>query len=234
MTMRLLSFVIWAVVAASAVFWLTRLLSRSDPAPSHTVTASAGASVASADLSRLLGSTRTASAEASAEPEPEADARFKLIGVVAPKSASPDSGLALIAVDGKPPRPVMLGGVVDGPLVLLAVNHRRAELGPAGGEATVRLELPAVPEANRSKPAPRPAAPVYTPPPQVPGARQQTTPPPPQPAVPGRVPGQMGQHVPGQAQGQVPGQMPRPGATPAPQAQPVTATPNRPIPAVQR
>ncbi len=222
--MRLLSFVIWAVVAASAVFWLTRLLSRSDPAPSHTVTANAGAS-ASADLSRLLGSTRTASAEAS-EPEPEADARFKLIGVVAPNAAAADSGLALIAVDGKPPRPVLLGGVVDGPLVLLAVNHRRAELGPAGGEATVRLELPAVPEANRSKPAARPVAPVYTPPP-VRGARQPTAPPS-QPAVPGQIPGQ------------VPGQVPRPGTTPAPQAQaPGTVTtptpmPNRPIPAVQR
>jgi general secretion pathway protein C len=232
MAMRLLSFVIWAVVAASAVFWLTRLLSRSDPAPSHTVTANAGASVASADLSRLLGSTRTASAEAS-EPEPEADARFKLIGVVAPNSAAADSGLALIAVDGKPPRPVLLGGVVDGPLVLLAVNHRRAELGPAGGEATVRLELPAVPEADRSRPAARPAAPVYTPPAR--GARQQTAPPP-QPAVPGQIPGQ----IPSQAPGQVPGQLPRPGATPAPQAQaPGTVTtpapmPNRPIPAVQR
>lgn len=154
--MRLLSFVIWAVVAASAVFWLTRLLARSDPAPPHTVTASAGASVASADLSRLLGSTRTAVAEAA--PQPAADARFKLIGVVAPKSKQPDSGLALIAVDGKPPRPVVLGGVVDGPLVLLAVNHRRAELGPAGGEATVRLELPAAPEPNRSTRAPGMAA----------------------------------------------------------------------------
>jgi general secretion pathway protein C len=226
-----LSFVIWAVVAASAVFWLTRLLSRSDPAPPQTVTASAGASVAAADMSRLLGSTRTASVEASAQPEPEADARFKLIGVVAPKSASPDSGLALIAVDGKPARPVLLGDVVDGPLVLLAVNHRRAELGPAGGEVTVRLELPAVPEPNQSKPAPRPVAPVYTPPP--PAARPQV--PPPQPAVPGRVQGQTGQQVPGQ----VPGQMPRPGTTPAPQApQPGIVTPapmpNRPIPAVQR
>jgi hypothetical protein len=48
------------------------------------VTASGGASVGSADLSRLLGSTRTAVAEAA--PEPAADARFKLIGVVAPKS----------------------------------------------------------------------------------------------------------------------------------------------------
>jgi general secretion pathway protein C len=216
MAMRLLSFVIWALVAASAVFWLTRLLSRSDPAPSHTVTASAGASVAAADLSRLLGSTRTASAEAQAEPA--ADARFKLIGVVAPKAAAPDSGLALIAVDGKPPRPVMLGGVVDGPLVLLAVNHRRAELGPAGGEATVRLELPAIPEANRSTPGARAAAPIYTPPSPTPGVRPQPAVPPPQPAVPGQAPGQL--------QGR--GAVPQAGPTPAP------VTPNRPIPAVQR
>lgn len=195
--MRLLSFVIWAVVAGSAVFWLTRLLSRSDPAPSHTVTANAGTSVASADLSRLLGSTRTASAEAA--PEPAVDARFKLIGVVAPKSKQPDSGLALIAVDGKPPRPVVLGGVVDGPLVLLTVNHRRAELGPAGGEATVRLELPAVPEANRSTRAAG-MPPVPVPPQNVP---------PPQPAVAPPAPGQQ----PGQAAPTPVPNRPRPAVT---------------------
>jgi len=173
MAMRLLSFAIWAVVAASAVFWLTRLLARSAPAPAHTVTASAGASIAGADFSRLLGSTRSASTEPSAA-EPAVDARFRLIGVVAPKSAAPTSGIALIAVDGKPPKPVVLGGVVDGSLVLLAVNHRRAELGPEGGAATVRLELPAVPEASRSvrapgaggliaSPQPLPAAPAPLP-----------------------------------------------------------------------
>ena len=155
--MRLLSFVVWAVAAASAVFWLTRLLVRADAAPPHAVTVSAGAAVAAADLSRLLGSTRTAAPDAPAEPA--LDARFKLIGVVAPKSAAA-TGLALIAVDNKPPRPVTLGGVVDGALVLLTVNHRRAELGPAGGVATVRLELPAVPEPNRST---RPAAAATTP-----------------------------------------------------------------------
>jgi general secretion pathway protein C len=210
MAMRLLSFVIWAVVAVSAVFWLTRLLSRSDPAPPHTVTANAGASVASADLSRLLGSTHTAVAEAA--PEPAADARFKLIGVVAPKSKQPDSGLALIAVDGKPPRPVVLGGVVEGPLVLLAVNHRRAELGPAGGEATVRLELPAVPEPNRSTRAPG-MPPIPLPPQNVPQPRAAN-----QPLR--QVPSQQ---QPGQVQRQAPGQA----APPAP-------TPNRPPPAVSR
>jgi general secretion pathway protein C len=170
MTMRLLSFAIWAAVAASAVFWLTRLLARADAAPAHAIMVSANPSVAAADLSRLLGSTRVAALD-SAATEPAPDARFRLIGVVAPKSAAA-TGLALIAVDNKPPRPVGLGGVVDGSLVLLAVNHRRAELGPVGGAATVRLELPAVPEPNRSV-----RAPVATPMPTV-------SPPPPLPARP--------------------------------------------------
>jgi len=163
--MRLLSFAIWALVAVSAVFWLTRLLARADAAPAHAVTVSANTAVAAADLSRLLGSTRTASLDAA--PEPPVDARYKLIGVVAPKSAAA-AGLALIAVDNKPPRPVSLGGVVDGSLVLLAVNHRRAELGPAGGAATVRLELPAVPEPNRSVRSATGPAPAVSPPPPLP------------------------------------------------------------------
>jgi general secretion pathway protein C len=151
MTSRLLSFAVWALVAASAVFWVTRLLARSEPAPAHAVTAGQGAPVASADVSRLLGSTRAAAAaEVTAAPQPAVDARFRLVGVVAAKASAPQTGLALIAVDGKPPRPVGLGGVVDGSLVLLAVNHRRAELGPAGGSATVRLELPVAPEPNRA------------------------------------------------------------------------------------
>ena len=165
--MRLLSFAIWAVAAASAVFWLTRLLARADAAPAHAVTVSANALVVAADLSRLLGSTRVALDSGTAEPP--ADARFRLIGVVAPRSAAA-AGLAVIAVDNKPPRPVSLGGVVDGSLVLLAVNHRHAELGPAGGAATVRLELPAAPEPNRStRPLAAAApAPAVSPPPPLP------------------------------------------------------------------
>lgn len=203
MTMRLLSFAVWALVSASAVFWLTRLLSHSSPAPAHAVTAGQSISTASADLSRVLGSTRTQASEAAAQPEPAVSARFKLVGVVASRVAKPDSGLALIAVDGKPPRPVGLGGVVDGSLVLLAVNHRRAELGPTGGQATVTLELPLVPEPNRgTRPpvgfaggvvaAPPPVvAPVALPTPigqPEPGSAASPIAPPPLPPTPGALP----------------------------------------------
>lgn len=197
MTMRLLSFAVWALVSASAVFWLTRLLSQGAPAPAHAVTAGQSMSVAAADLSRVLGSTRAQASAAPAAAEPAVSARFKLVGVVASRVAQPDSGLALIAVDGKPPRPVGLGGVVDGSLVLLAVNHRRAELGPQGGQATVTLELPVVPEPTRGTrpPAPMPAAVSAAPPPIVaPVAQPVAVPqqpggaPPPLPPSPGAVP----------------------------------------------
>ncbi len=120
--------------------------------------------------------------------EPALNSRFKLVGLVAARVSQPQTGLALIAVDGKPPRPIGLGGVVDGSLVLLAVNHRRVELGPSGGNATVTLELPLVPEPNR---AVRPNTPVplvnAAPPVAAPGVRAPIAPsaPPPLPPVPG-------------------------------------------------
>lgn len=178
MTLRLLSFAVWALVSASAVFWASRLLAKPTPAPAHAVTAGQTLASASADLSRVLGVTR-ANQPAAAAPEVAAlSSRFKLVGVVAAKSAPSQSGLALIAIDGKPPRPVGLGGVVDGELVLQAVNHRRAEIGPSGGDASVTLELPAVPEANRSVRLPSAPAPVQ---PAAPGA---APPPAPMPSVP--------------------------------------------------
>lgn len=197
MAMRALSFIVWAVVAASVVFWLTRLATRPAQAPAHAVVAGQAVVAANADLSRVLGATRVALPADNAAPEPTAGSRFKLVGVVAARSRPPQAGLALIAVDGKAPKPIETGGVVDGSLVLLAVNHRRAELGPAGGNPTVTLELPAVPEANRSVrtgpiavPPPNPALPTLptisqVPPQAVPPLPQAAPPPlPPLPGVP--------------------------------------------------
>lgn len=187
MTLRLLSFAVWALVSASAVFWVTRLLAKPTPAPAHAVTAGQTVASASADLSRVLGVTRVNQPAAAAPEVAALSSRFKLVGLVAAKSTPSHSGLALIAVDGKPPRPVGLGGVVDGQLVLQAVNHRKAEIGPSGGAASVTLELPAVPEANRSTrltPAtPAPVLPGVAATPQ-PAAPVQSAPPP-QPPVPG-------------------------------------------------
>jgi general secretion pathway protein C len=71
--------------------------------------------------------------------------RFRLLGVAAPRQGGDRSGLALIAVDGKPARSYMVGAAVDGDLVLQSVHPRGAKLGGHGADAQVSLELPALP-----------------------------------------------------------------------------------------
>lgn len=147
MLARLFSFVVWALVAATAVFWGLRLLSRSPVTPSNAVVASEAATTRG-DLTRLLGAV-AAPAAAQAAP-PEAGARFRLLGIMAPRSGTPrasGSGVALIAVDGKLPRAYTVGAAVDGDWVLQSVSLRTADIGPQSGVAALRLELPVLPAA---------------------------------------------------------------------------------------
>ncbi|MDB5946181.1 MAG: hypothetical protein JWQ33_1207, partial [Ramlibacter sp.] len=68
--------------------------------------------------------------------------RFNLLGVVSVRS---HDGAALIAVDGKPPRPYRVGAAVDDALVLQSVQTRRAVLANSvSGPAVLTLELPPV------------------------------------------------------------------------------------------
>ncbi len=142
MLARLTAFVVWALVAATAVFWGLRMLVRPQPAPAYAV--AVGESVAMrGDLSRLLGATAVASADKAA-PAPELASRFKLLGVMAGKQSS-GSGFALIAVDAKPARAYPVGARVDGELVLQAVSLRTASIGPSQGSPAVTLEVPVLP-----------------------------------------------------------------------------------------
>jgi general secretion pathway protein C len=156
MVARLSAFVIWALVAATAVFWGLRLMVRAPAAPPYAVAVGDAAAVR-ADLSRVLGSAPVATAAAVAAPE--VSSRFKLIGIMAPKgkqaAAAPDgSGVALIAVDGKPPKAFVVGSQLDGDLVLQSVSMRTASIGPAQGAASVKLELPPLPAASTGTLAP--------------------------------------------------------------------------------
>ncbi|MBS0447290.1 MAG: hypothetical protein JSR59_15225 [Proteobacteria bacterium] len=158
MVARLSALVVWALVAASAVFWGLRLTARPPQAPPYTVGVGDGA-VARADLTRLFG------APAVAEPEetiaPDAAARYQLLGVIAPKPPKPNNpfGVALIAVDGQPPKAYKVGASLEDDLVLQSVGLRTAAVGPADGKAAFTLELP----------APQPAATGTLPPPGVAG-----------------------------------------------------------------
>ena len=152
MLVRLFAFVVWALVAATAVFWGLRLLTHAQSAPAHAVVV--GDSVAArSDLSRLLGAAAVV-APLQAAASAEGGSRFKLLGIMAPKvrasastTGSSTNGVALIAVDGRLPRAYTVGAPVDGDLVLQAVTLRTADIGKAAGAPTVRLELPVLPLA---------------------------------------------------------------------------------------
>jgi general secretion pathway protein C len=155
MKVRLLAFVIWAAVAASAVFWLLRLWTSSPSAPSYTVPV-ATAVPARSDLTAVLGAPAAAK-QAATPVEPALASRFKLLGVAAPREGGDSTGLALIAVDGKPARGFKVGTVIDGDLVLQSVHPRGAALGTQGAAPAVSLELPPVAGAlstPRTAPAP--------------------------------------------------------------------------------
>jgi general secretion pathway protein C len=143
--------VIWALVAAAAVFWGLRLWVNPARVPPAAVLAVDGAGGGN-DWSRLLG----AALAPQAAPQPAAAARFVLTGIMATQpqaSAQGAAGVALIAVDGKPPRAYRVGDALDTAWVLQSVSLRAAEIGPSGGALGLRLELPLVaPPATGSLP----------------------------------------------------------------------------------
>ncbi|HXD41669.1 MAG TPA: type II secretion system protein N [Ramlibacter sp.] len=130
------TFILWALVAASAVYWGMKLAARPGGpaiAPSATRTPAQADPVA---VARLLG----ASPAAAAAPVANSASRFALVGVVA---SSSHRGAALIAVDGKPAKPYRVGAAVDPGLVLQAVEGRRAILAAsADGPPLITLDLP--------------------------------------------------------------------------------------------
>lgn len=144
MSARVSSFVIWSLVAAVAVFWALRFSARPLQAPSYAV-AIGQAAPPRGDLSRLFGAAPLV-AVAGEAPAPEVSSRFKLLGVMAPRGATAEQGgaygLALIAVDGKPPRAYAVGARVEEGLVLQSVGLRSASIGAAEGARSVLLELP--------------------------------------------------------------------------------------------
>lgn len=143
MLSRSVAFLVWALVAATCVFWGARLLARPAGSSALVVAMDPGNS-ANADVSRMLGAAPQAEL-VSVEAAPEISSRFRLTGVVAPKQPS-EAGLALISVDGNPPRVYRVGAAIDGDLLLREVSHRTATVASSrnsndAGTAFV-LELP--------------------------------------------------------------------------------------------
>ena len=108
---RLATLLLWALAGATAVYWGLKL----SASPGGTAPAAAAPEPVVTDtqaLARLLGASPVLAA---AEAAPSAASRFVLMGVLAGTASG--GGAALIAVDGKPAKPVRVGAPdYDGPL----------------------------------------------------------------------------------------------------------------------
>ena len=191
MASRILALIIWAAVAASLAFWGLRWLAQPAAVPPNASAVSLD-NAGKGDPHKLLTGPLKASGPAAPDNGQNAmlAGRIKLIGVVAPKNPEDKDGVALISVDGKPPRAVRIGGVVDGNQILKSLTQRGAEIGPTDGPTAVTLDLPTLPApATGVIPV---VAGLSTNTPQMPGGMQQ--PPNGQPASPTGEPPSMPPH----------------------------------------
>lgn len=152
MLARITAFALWGAVAVTAVFFGARLAFSASPVSAQTVQALASAPPRT-DLTRLLGAGRPTAA---APQRPSAsDSRYRLAGIMAPRRASHSSksaaGVALIAVDGAPPRAFRVGQAVPPDLVLREVGLRTVTVAARGGDRLV-LEMPPLPPPATGEP----------------------------------------------------------------------------------
>jgi general secretion pathway protein C len=139
---------LWALAAASIVFWGLRLMSPSDAVAPPAVSSGASPTVDSTAVAQILGAVPS---QAVVTATPDAASRFVLQGVVADTD---QQGAALIAVDGKPPRPFRVGAKVADGYVLQSVSTRAATLGASlDSAAAFTLQLPVRPLAANPPPA---------------------------------------------------------------------------------
>ena len=131
---RLVTFLLAAVAAGSAVYWVLKWPAAAAPVASAPAVAPSAPDTAA--VARAMGGG--AAAAPAASPEVAVSSRFVLAGVVA---SGAQHGAALIAVDGKPARPYRVGTVVADPWMLHAVQARRAVLRNSSG-AELALDLP--------------------------------------------------------------------------------------------
>lgn len=208
MASRIFALIIWAAVAASLAYWGLRWLARPTGVPANATPVSMDGGT-QGDLHRLLtGPIKATTPTADPSAASALASRLKLIGVVAPRTEGDGTGVALLSIDGKPPRAVKVGSVIEGDLVLKSLSQRGAAIGTIDGPATTTLDLPLLPAAPTG--ALPPVSGFST---NEPGAGAPGMAPPPQP--PSGMPGATGSlgAPEGGAPAGIPGHMMRPGHT---------------------
>lgn len=136
---RLATFVLSALAAASAAYWGLKTWGVSASARSGMVAIASAPPLDPQALAAALGGG-AAALRPQDSAVPAASSRYVLLGVVADRASG---GAALIAVDGNPAKPVRVGAPVDGRLLLQSVEGRRAVLSTMmDGPPEMALELP--------------------------------------------------------------------------------------------
>ncbi len=151
MLQRLLTLLVWTLVAASALAWAWRFQPVPVAAPGRAqavgtlVDGADGEGLAPAAraqiLARLLGAGRGTDADTGLPDQALASsARLTLQGVIADTSGA--AGVALIAIDGKVARAYRVGASLEAGLVLQALGPRSASLRGTEGLFVLQMALP--------------------------------------------------------------------------------------------
>ena len=160
---------LWALVAGSAAWWWLRAGELAAPLQAPVAGAALAApTLDSAQVARALGATPAA--PVAAAPAPELAGRLALRGIVTHQGR----GAALIAVDGKPAKPLRVGAVlpgVEGGWRLRSLTPHAALLVADGRE--LRLEMPALAQRSSAGDAVAPLRPGLAAPPMQPMAPMQ-------------------------------------------------------------
>ncbi len=142
--LRLVTGLLWALAAASAVYWGLRASEPTQAVVLPDATSPAPTGDASARQTAIAGLLSAPQSMAPAAEGPGPAERFALLGVI---SSLAGQGAALIAADGKPARPFVVGAEIAPGYLLKAVGPREAMLAD-GLNAPVRATLSLPPQAG--------------------------------------------------------------------------------------
>ena len=133
---------VWAALGLSAVAWGLALWPNNSQPLALSVASLEASNVPvihAADIAKVLGNHTAAPVSSPVASEPAA-VRMSLLGVA---MAGKGRAIAVISLDGQPPKPFHVGATVSPGLVLQAVTSTQALLGAALKSPTLNtLELP--------------------------------------------------------------------------------------------
>lgn len=168
-TARIITFILWALAASSAVFWLLQSTQTGTRTSAGSVAVTAqtrGSSVPRPEtftsltpqVALVLGAKQATAPTALSELS-ALQARFQLLGVL---GGGGNRGVALIALDGKPAKPYRVGAALDEDLQVRSVAARSVSIG-RNGQPVFEMALPALSAAGNVASSVRPSAATLTP-----------------------------------------------------------------------